>query len=707
MKGYENANGDKRGILDRFLPTPFRSIGQGSETHNAFLGAIKSSILTTEQELSENVKQVYLNYATGKLLDLYGKWIGIARRDNELDESYRDRLINYITKQRVTIAGIIQGIKDELDNNDLNISIYEPWRNIFILNKSLLNGPDRIMGEFYRYAIIQVILDDFIPQSQLTKILDKYKAAGVQIFYSFNNGMSFGDELISISLQNIYMDYKKSIINPLYFKDTFGINDLPTGELNKDIFTTNISDINGKDVLAGSPENTYAYQYGSVPSKNIFGVVDQAVNPSSYTDPYDYIYQNTKVDLSTIGGRNYILDTGNPKTQTSNGNDNQDFYDNARFYSPLKNWGIATGDYIISFDWTLKTALTNDMVLRLIMNQSPWQNFVVTIPANKISGHANITFKLSEEMLTTVNDVTSLTFRIMSQMASGNTITYSNLFMKSGKSGTWTPAPEDTPKTYIYPYKNNSFVNLGSKDNISETLLKQGNKSLTIALNVEEYLNANQYKGILSSFNQSNIAGIILDVYGSPYGVSETEISATSPNSATPIPGSWYTYDKQVLGKKLGSKIPQSSNSTSSYLFKFDSPTSVNSIVINDFYYGVGALRSLSLFDGNNSIRIKTTKEQTLGTTLVNPILSLNANIIKSYITEVNLDMLPEYPMQAYNKEMSKWVNISSDTDLTPYLINGEITGGSYILLRIASPGTSPSIDYIGLSLRGFINHSQ
>ena len=41
----------------------------------------------------------------------------------------------------------------------------------------------------------------------------------------------------------------------------------------------------------------------------------------------------------------------------------------------------------------------------------------------------------------------------------------------------WTPAPEDTPKTYIYPYKNSSFVNLGSKDNIFETLLKQDKKS--------------------------------------------------------------------------------------------------------------------------------------------------------------------------------------------------------------------------------------
>ena len=697
MKGYENANGDKRGILDRFLPTPFRSIGQGSETHNAFLGAIKSSILTTEEELSENVKQVYLNYATGKLLDLYGKWIGLARRNNELDESYRDRLINYITKQRVTIAGIIQGIKDELDNNDLNISIYEPWRNIFILNKSLLNGPDRIMGEFYRYAIIQVILDDFIPQSQLTKILDKYKAAGVQVFYSFNNGMSFGDELISIPLQNIYMDYKKAIINPLYFKDTFGINDLPTGELNKGLFTTNVSDINGADVLAGSPENTYAYQYGSVPSKNIFGVVDQAVNPSSYADPYDYVYQNTKVDLSTVGGRNLLSNSKGKFQPNESKIDNNMIYIDSTIYMTQGQQYTVHADASSGLVWSGTHAPdveSDNVILWIVGNKN-----VNTIISDTNTG-TGTTF--------TWNNPSGTYFLRVNTYKSDNSGYVENVKIEKGNKATdWTPAPEDTPKLYIYPYKNNSFVNLGSKDNIFETLLKQDKKSLTIALNVEEYLNANQYKGILSTFNQGNIVGVILDVYGSPYGVSETEISVTSPNSATPIPGSWYTYDKQVLGKKLGSKIPQSSNSTSSYLFKFDSPASINSIVVNDFYSGIGALRSLLLFDGKNSIRVKTTKEQTLGTTLVEPTLSLNAIILKSYVTEISLDMLPEYPMQAYNKETSKWLNISSDTDLTPYLINGAITRGSYILLRIASPGTSPSIDYIGLSLRGFINYSQ
>lgn len=152
----------------------------------------------------------------------------------------------------------------------------------------------------------------------------------------------------------------------------------------------------------------------------------------------------TKVNNLSTGDRNYVLDTGNPKTQTSNGKDNQDFYNSALFYSPIKNWGIANGDYIISFDWTLTTALSSDMSASVFFNQSPWQPQIFTVKAGQITGHVDLKFKLAAGILTTANDVTSLTFRIMSQMASGNTITYSNLFMKSGTiNTTWTPAPED------------------------------------------------------------------------------------------------------------------------------------------------------------------------------------------------------------------------------------------------------------------------
>lgn len=175
---------------------------------------------------------------------------------------------------------------------------------------------------------------------------------------------------------------------------------------------------------------------------------------SLFSKAQDYVNQaksdiNDTINALSVGGRNYILDTANPKTQTSNGKDNQGLDNQARFYSPIKNWGIANGDYIISFDWTLKTALSSDMQPSVIFNSSPWQQQFFTIKAGQLTGHVEFKFKLNPGILTATKDVTGLSFLIMSQMASGNTITYSNLFMKSGTIiTTWTQAPEDVVLDY-------------------------------------------------------------------------------------------------------------------------------------------------------------------------------------------------------------------------------------------------------------------
>ena len=154
-------------------------------------------------------------------------------------------------------------------------------------------------------------------------------------------------------------------------------------------------------------------------------------------NPVDKVFSNGV----QVYGRNYVLDTASPKTQTGNGKDSQDFYGRGVFYSPIKKWGIANGDYIISFDWTLKTVLSSDMDASIFFNASPWQTQHYTVKSGQLTGHADFKFKLLPEVV--ASDANSLTFRIMSQIDSGNTITYSSLLMKSGTIKTWSPAPED------------------------------------------------------------------------------------------------------------------------------------------------------------------------------------------------------------------------------------------------------------------------
>lgn len=156
------------------------------------------------------------------------------------------------------------------------------------------------------------------------------------------------------------------------------------------------------------------------------------------------------LDALSTGDRNYILDTGNPKRLLGYGKDNFDYFNQAKLYKTLQSWGTTAGaPYVISFDWTLDTPLTADMNASVFFNQSPWQEQPYVIPANQKSGHATFLIKLNAGLLTQQADITSLTFRVNNQLAQGNALTISNLYMKSGNIPTdYTQAPEDIVLDY-------------------------------------------------------------------------------------------------------------------------------------------------------------------------------------------------------------------------------------------------------------------
>ena len=486
VSDYKNADGDYRGVLERYLPTAYKTIGNGSDVHRGLLGALKQMLVTTEQDIIDGTRQVFLANANSWALDLYGDWVGESRK-GELDDDYRARIIEKITLGRNTVGNIIAGIKREVNDPDLTVSVYEPWRNIFILNKSLLNGADRLMGNFYRYAVIQVTLNKYVNALELQVIADKYKSAGVSVVFVYREGIVAGDgTLLALPLRLINEGRNTVNWNRSHLYGNLLMNGLPTGAKETNLFTVNESDINGTDVLASDPNSLYSNAYGTVPSKNIFGTT--ASNAGMTSDPFDFVYQQSKVDMSTLWGRNLILGTRTPFTQGGNGLDNQDLFNKAMFYSPLKNWGIAGAPYTVSFDWELNAPLTAPMNLTTFFNAAPWQTNMNAIPVGQTTGHISYTINLQAGLLTSTPDVTSLTFRVNSQLATGNSITYSNLKFETGTLATpWTPAPEDTPKIYIHPYTGTDYTALNRLDGVTETVTASGLP--TVAFNISEYVN--------------------------------------------------------------------------------------------------------------------------------------------------------------------------------------------------------------------------
>lgn len=702
MSNYEKANGDNRDILERYLPAVFRRSTDGSEEHNAFLGAIKGMISTAESDLTENVKQMYLSKASGSFLDLYGKWVGLSRGIDEADDRYRTRIEDYIVTERATISGIIAGIRRDMNDPDLPITIYEPWRNIFILNKSLLNGPDRIMGNFYRYAVIQITVGKYIDRVTLDSIVMRYKAYGIYVYYTYSTPMTgdvlhmpltlAGTGMSSTSRGRIYNDY------------VFGINDLPNGTTTDNLFIVNKSSMNTDKLLAGSPENTFAYQYGTVPSKNIFGIIPPSVSPSSYTDPYDYIYQNTKVDLSTVGGRNLLLGTANGVTGIGSNSINDVFgsYSLAggKKVSDLYNQYGSSGYLTISFDWVATGSTISGTFIPQWVGE-PWGGLAesdIKVSSTNSSGHYEHTVPLSARDYST-SDATGIRFR--QDYLQGN-ITISNLKLESGNKATdWTPAPEDTPKTYVYPYKNTSYVNMGRNDDIYESVKNTDTSKANFALNISEYLSGKGYLEHLTKFNRDTVDGVILSVLNSPYGTSATTISVYS-TSGSLVKGAWYTYDNNSKGTLVGQEVPASPRSTSSYIYVLDTKQPIGRVVINDYYPGTGSYRSVSLSSAGKLLRVYNTSEQTTGSVSLPSSMLLNDFYLSAYIDNISFNLSSSNnDMSVYDYKTGKWVVIDSNTNLLPYISTGTTTGATYLLLR-SNTSTPLNIDYIGLKIKSY-----
>lgn len=730
MSNYEKANGDNRDILERYLPAVFRRSTDGSEEHNAFLGAIKGMISTAESDLTENVKQLYLSKASGSFLDLYGKWVGLSRGIDEADDKYRTRIEDYIVTERATISGIISGIRRDMNNPELPITIYEPWRNIFIINKSLLNGPDRIMGNFYRYAVIQITVGKYIDKVTLDSIVMRYKAYGIYVYYTYSSPMTgdvlhmpltlAGTGMTSISRDSIYNDY------------TLGINDLPNGATTDDLFIVSKSSMNTDKLLAGSPEKTFAYQYGTVPSKNIFGIIPSSVSPSSYTDPYDYIYQNTKVDLSTVGDRNYVLNSscingsalirptlsGTSSSSTStvtypsdgilmtNGATNTTsewYYQVANAWTKFSDTPLNPGDQI-----TFSADVMGNVpqaVLRCRFNggsggKESFKSFDIN----------NTSWTRVSITVSSTSTNTGLYFRIQGGInnqyengwSGGETLKFRYVKIEKGNQPTdWTPAPEDTPKTYIYPYKNTSYVNMGRNDDIYESVKNTTTSKVNFAFNLSEYLSGKGYLKHLTNFNRDTVDGVILSVLNSPYGTSATTISVYS-TSGSLVKGAWYMYDNNSKGTLVGQEIPASSRSTGSYIYILDTKQTIGRVVINDYYPGTGSYRSVSLSSAGKLLRVYNTSEQTTGSVSLPSSMLLNGFYLSAYIDSVSLNLSSSNnDMSVYDYKTDKWVVIDSNTNLLPYISTGTTTGATYLLLR-SNISTQLNIDYIGLKIKSY-----
>lgn len=240
------------------------------DPHYAIINMFSEELDNLEQETIESKIQSSLGTATGKYLDIYGDWYGLVRKKNELDDTYRDRIIEYVLLKRGTNNSIIGAIKRFLEDEDVYVDIYEPFKNIFYTNKSHLNGEDRLMGDYYRFAVIDITIGKSFPLEIIDEI-NKFKPAGVKVYFTYDGSYDLGEDKIITPV--FYKDYPKVTtyqdvdIFRGYGRILYGHLNLGIAKVNDitDVFKTNNSLVNSLDVLSGSATvgrefYNYAYQ---------------------------------------------------------------------------------------------------------------------------------------------------------------------------------------------------------------------------------------------------------------------------------------------------------------------------------------------------------------------------------------------------------------------------------------------------------------
>lgn len=169
--------------------------------NGAVLHAIANSLTESEKKIILDKMQESLGTATSAYLDYWGTWFGLTRKKNESDDHYRTRMKHYLLLGRSTIQSIINGIRYYLQDTDSYINVYEPWKNVFKIDNSKIDGADHIQGAYYRYGIIDVALG--VPlDDNIMRVINAFKPAGVKVYTNYNPLMNKDNKVTYLGTQN-------------------------------------------------------------------------------------------------------------------------------------------------------------------------------------------------------------------------------------------------------------------------------------------------------------------------------------------------------------------------------------------------------------------------------------------------------------------------------------------------------------------------
>ena len=245
------------GLFKKHLhPLLSRKNRKDNDPNSAFIDAIDDTLRDVEGDIVESKIHSSLKTAKGWSLDEYGSWFGVPRNSGENDSSYRRRIVRYISVPRGTNTAIKWAVRNYLQDPNAGIEIYEPFRDIFFLNRSLLNGDHHLMGYNYRFAVIHINISEPFDESIMGYLKD-FIPAGVRAHFNYDPSIprtTVTDSEVSASIfsmqvgkSNLHAEAFSGLERYIGGRVQLGDDD---GVMKS--FITNISELNSNEVLTGS-----------------------------------------------------------------------------------------------------------------------------------------------------------------------------------------------------------------------------------------------------------------------------------------------------------------------------------------------------------------------------------------------------------------------------------------------------------------------
>ena len=471
--------------LKDFLHPIFRKAMGDKTLQDTLLETLQNPLDEAREKELDAKLDMYLNTSRGEYLDKFGSWFGLYRKNNWSDDYYRDRMKKHVLHERNTISSIREALANFLETEISNIHIYEPYKDMFIWNKSYWNSYAFYTSPYYRYAVIDIKVDAPI-KSDIIDIVNLFRPAGViWVLTSDVNGINSNAPIISllspkkVGLTETDMPY-------------IGFTVRKALEINSSLDTSraNIENpfiYNDKNSLWNDGRVYYDFIHqnqnfaflGQMYNDYVPGDTDTFADGRAYSEQYPTNSYTSNINgdgqrfsllpdhnnlLGEIGGRNLLTGTsGALRTYSGSGWGSGNLSHN--------NPSLLSGQTYTARMWIQGYDVPTQLVMRSFSTSGSQLDHVFgnIIGANS-SGYSTVTWTADSKW----NSTTTATLSFTPYQSANHSGQYSELKLEHGNKATdWTPAPEDNLGIFVQKIRDivpgNYQVGIRAYANTSKT----------------------------------------------------------------------------------------------------------------------------------------------------------------------------------------------------------------------------------------------